>query len=215
MKRKFDLSVYFVLDPACCGGRDALVVARAALVGGVSMVQLRDKKSPKEDVRALAETLLPLTQEAGALLIINDRVDVAAEIGADGVHLGQGDMDVHQARGILGPDKIIGLTAFTTEQVRAVDPLVVDYIGTGPFFETKTDKGKPVLGRKKFVELMALSSVPAVGIGGITLQNAAEVYAAGADGIAMMRSISEADDPQYAAQQFMRVYKECKIKKVC
>ena len=102
----------------------------------------------------------------------------------------------------MGADAIIGQTAFTEAHIAAVDPAIVDYIGTGPFYPTQTDKGKPVLGAEAFAELVALSPVPVVGVGGITPSNAAAVIDAGADGVAMMRSISEADDISAAVQAF-------------
>ena len=146
-------------------------------------------------------------------LIINDRVDIALAIDADGVHIGQGDMKSEQAREMLGPDKVIGLTAFTEGHAKAIDPDIVDYIGTGPFYETKTDKGKPVLGAKRFSELAALSPVPVVGIGGVTAENCADVIDAGADGVAMMRSISAAKDPEQAARAISNAVSQARLRK--
>ncbi len=190
---KAHLAVYFVLDPACCAGRDVAAVADAAVRGGVSMIQYRDKSGDEDAVRAGALAV----QEAIAgrvPFVVNDYVEIAAEIGADGAHIGQGDMSPAAARHLLGADKILGLTAFTPEHMAAVDPSLVDYVGTGPFFPTLTDKGKPVLGAEGFAAVAKLSPVPVVGIGGITAENAAQVLAAGADGVAMMRAVSAADD---------------------
>src|SRR5262249_39993882 len=145
--------------------------------------------------------------------IINDRPDVAKEIHADGVHLGQGDMKPEEARKLLGPDKIISVTAFTEDHLRAIDPVVVDYAGTGPFYQTKTDKAKPVLGPEKFAALVRVSPVPVVGIGGVTPQNAANVIQSGAAGVAMMRSISESENPRQAAQDFAAVLKSARLRK--
>jgi thiamine-phosphate pyrophosphorylase len=127
------------------------------------------------------------------------------------VHLGQGDASPEEARVKLGADAIIGQTAFTQEQIEAVDPEVVDYIGTGPFYTTQTRKGKELLGPSeaggngRFAALAALSPLPVVGIGGITPENAHAVLEAGAQGVAMMRAISEADDPEGAARAFAGV----------
>jgi len=134
--------------------------------------------------------------------LINDYVDIAFAVGADGVHVGQGDLSAAQARAKLGGDAIVGLTAFNKEQIAAVDPAVVDYIGTGPVYPTQTDKGKPVLGVDGFSELVVLSLVPVVGIGGITPENAKPVLEAGAAGVAMMRSVSAADDIAAAVKAF-------------
>lgn len=204
-RKAFDLSVYFVLDPHCCAGRDIAEIAMKAVQGGVSMVQLRNKIDPKRVVAAQAAMLCELLKDFDVPFLVNDYVDIAKDVEADGAHIGQGDITPKQARGILGEKAILGLTSFTKAHMSAVDVNVVDYVGTGPFYETKTDKGKPVLGAENFKKIAALSPVPVVGIGGITPDNAMRVIHAGADGVAMMRSISGADDPKGAADAFMRV----------
>lgn len=209
-RKNFDLSVYFVADPSLCGGRDIVDVVTAAVQGGVTMVQYRDKENASADT---AQSIKDVLASTNVPLLINDHVEIAKEIGADGVHLGQGDMDPAEARNILGDDVIIGCTAFTEEQITAIDPIIVDYIGTGPFYETKTKKGKPVLGPARFSELANLSPVPVVGIGGIEPGNAAAVIEAGADGVAMMRAISEADDPEAAAKSFADVVAAARLQK--
>lgn len=206
MKTKhFDLSVYFVADPHACGGRDIADVVMAAARGGVTMVQLRNKIDPKPVVAAQAALLCELLAPSGIPFLVNDYVDIAWDVGAAGAHIGQDDISPLEARKILGEGAILGLTAYTQEQIAAVDAAVVDYIGTGPFFPTKTEKGKPVLGAARFAALAALSPVPVVGIGGVTDENAGEVVRAGAEGVAMMRAISEAQDPCAAAQRFVQV----------
>ncbi len=213
MRKPFILSIYFIADPTLCAGREVADVVAAALRGGVAMVQYRDKGCPTalrdnilHNAKLVRKAVSRYNEEAGKEVpfLINDHVEIAREVGADGVHLGQGDMSAGEAREILGSEAIIGLTAFTEDQIRAVDPEVVDYIGTGPFYETHTKKGKPVLGAEKFAALAALSPVPVVGIGGITPDNAEAVIAAGAQGVAMMRSVSEAEDPEAAARGFGR-----------
>lgn len=204
---KDQLSIYFVADPHACGGRDIVDVVMAAIDGGVTMVQLRNKVDGKPVIAAQAAMLAELIKPSGVPFLINDHVDIARDVEADGAHIGQGDVSPSEARAILGDDKILGLTAFSEDHISAVDPAVVDYIGTGPFFPTQTDKGKPVLGAAKFSYLIKLSLVPVVGIGGITPENAADVLRAGADGVAMMRSISEANDPKAAAERFQCLVK--------
>ena len=203
----FDLSIYFVADPACCAGRPIVDVVMQAADAGVTMVQYRDKSGDMPKITANAAMLAELLKPIGIPLLVNDYVDVAVAASADGVHLGQGDADPAEARAKLGYDAIIGQTAFTAEHIQAVDDTVVDYIGTGPFYPTQTDKGKPVLGEERFSILAALSKVPVVGIGGITPENAAAVLDAGADGLAMMRSISEADDIAAAVSSFKALKK--------
>lgn len=196
----FDCSVYFVADPAQCADRDIRDVVAAAIKGGATLIQLRNKTDRLPVITAQARDLLTIARAGGVPLIINDYLDIAFNIGADGVHLGQGDTPVADARAVLGRDKIVGLTAFTPAQIAAVDPDIIDYIGTGPFFPTQTDKGKPVLGAEKFAALAASASVPVVGIGGITAETAADVICAGARGVAVMRAISAAADPEAAAR---------------
>lgn len=196
-----DLSIYFVADPACCEGRDIVDVVMAAVKGGVTMVQYRNKNDPMNDILAEAAMLKEWLPDDVPLLI-NDHVDAAFAIGAHGVHVGQGDVSPEQARARLGEHAIIGQTAFKPEHMANVDPSIVDYVGTGPFYETKTDKGKPVLGSDKFSKVIKSSPVPVVGIGGITPDNAQAVIDAGANGVAMMRSISAADNVETAARRF-------------
>ena len=203
MRREFDLSVYLVADPSLCGGRAIIDVVRAALRGGITLLQYRDKVNAPNVLAENARALQVLAREFSVPFLMNDHVDIAAHIGADGVHIGQGDFSAAEARVRLGADAIIGVTAFTEAHIEAIDPAVVDYIGTGPFYETKTDKGKPVLGAARFAELAAMSPVPVVGIGGIEAETAVPVIEAGANGVAMMRAVSEAADVEAAASKFV------------
>lgn len=198
----FNPALYFILDPACCGGRDVAEVVRAAVAGGVTLVQYRDKLNPPAIVLDAARRVKAALAGTGVPLLINDYVEIALQIGAGGAHIGQGDISAREARTLLGPEAIVGLTAFTEEHIDAIDPAVVDYIGTGPVYPTLTDKGKPVLGVERFGQLLRLSPVPVVGIGGITPENAAPVLAAGAAGIAVMRGIGAAPDVKEAALEF-------------
>lgn len=198
MSRHVDLSVYFVADPSLCAGRDISDVVKEAIAGGVTLVQLRNKLGTSLEFLDQAKQLRAVIKNVPFL--INDRVDIAQEAGADGVHVGQGDMNAAAARAMLGPDKIIGITAFHEDHFAAMDAGVADYAGTGPFYPTQTDKGKPVLGPARFAELVKISPVPVVGIGGITPDNAKPVIEAGADGVAAMRSLSLAPEPRKVAQ---------------
>lgn len=198
-----NLSVYFVVDPSLCAGRDVVDVVMAAVRGGATMVQLRDKSGDDVQTLMLAAMLGELLAPHGVPFLVNDSPEIAFAASADGVHLGQGDMSAAEARKMLGAEAIIGVTAFTPEHMALIDVDVVDYVGTGPFYETKTDKGKPVMGAERFTEIAALSPVPVVGIGGITPDNAGAVIEAGADGVAMMRAVSAADEPEDAARAFV------------
>ena len=216
MSKSIDLSVYFILDPSLCAGRDIVDVARLAVSGGVTIMQLRNKSGAAEIVAEQGRALMEVLAEAGVPLLINDHVDVAAEIGAAGVHMGQGDIQrgysAEKAREKLGADAIIGLTAFKPEHFEAIDPGVVDYTGCGPVYTTFTEKGKPVIGVDGLTEFIAMSSVPVVGIGGVTPENAAPVFGAGVAGVAMMRSISQAYHPDIVARSFGEVARKHKIK---
>ncbi|MGH1399245.1 MAG: thiamine phosphate synthase [Alphaproteobacteria bacterium] len=210
MSKSFDPSIYFIADPACCAGRDVVEVVVAAVEAGVTLVQYRDKSCSEGGdmarIAAEAAMVVEMVRPFGVPVLINDYVDIAFAVGADGVHLGQGDTCPQEAREKLGAGAIIGQTAFTPEHIAAVDPAHVDYIGTGPVYPTQTDKGKPVLGVAGFSAMAALSPVPVVGIGGITAENARGVLDAGADGVAMMRSVSEANDIVAAVKSFVELF---------
>lgn len=138
MRPSFDLSLYLVLDPGLCAGIGMVETARRAVAGGATMVQLRDKEA---DTAALVETgraLKAALAGTGARLVVNDDVAAAVEIGADGVHIGQGDMSVERARALVGPEAILGLTVEEPALAAAVDPALVDYVGAGPVFATAT-----------------------------------------------------------------------------
>lgn len=200
--KSFNPALYFILDPACCAGRDVVDVALRAVSGGVTMIQYRDKINPPDLILKNAVTLKAALRGSGVPLLINDYVDIAHESGADGAHIGQGDISPGAARTILGDQAILGLTAFTQDHIAEVDAELVDYIGTGPVYPTQTDKGKPVLGVEKFAGLVKLSPVPVVGIGGVTAVNSDPVLQAGAAGVAVMRAIGEAADVCAAAAAF-------------
>ncbi|MCK5284613.1 MAG: thiamine phosphate synthase [Alphaproteobacteria bacterium] len=208
----FDPSVYFILDPSVCAGRNYIDVAYDAVRGGVSMLQLRYKCDDKYDVIHHANNLKQMLFEFHVPFIVNDYVDVALEVDADGVHLGQDDMSPQEARRILGEDKIIGLTAFDSAHFDVLDCLIVDYVGTGPIHPTLTKPDKAVLGLSGFAELLDCSSVPVVAIGGITPENAADIVSAGADGVAMMRGISEADNVEQAAYKFLNIFAASRLR---
>ena len=203
-RNNFNPILYFIADSSCCKERDIADVVASAIKGGTTMVQFRHKSGDIHKVKEEALAIKKILADSSIPFLINDYVEIAAEINADGVHIGQDDMTPQKARKIIGDGKILGLTAFTKEHFDHMDPTIIDYVGTGPFFHTLTKPDKEVLGSKGFAQLAKDSPVPIVGIGGITADNAAEVMKAGADGVAMMRSISEADDPCKAAQELLK-----------
>ena len=203
MKRPVDWSLYLVTDRRLAGARPLEDVVAAAVRGGVSAVQLREKECPAREFVELARGLKTLLAPLGIPLIINDRVDVALASGADGVHIGQSDMEYDDVRRLVGPDAIVGLSVDSAEQPA---PLDLDYLGVGPIFPTgtKADAG-PALGLERLAKLRAASRHILVGIGGINATNAAAVLAAGADAIAVVSAICAAPDPEKAAAELRAI----------
>lgn len=201
MLQPLDLTLYLVTDPRLVAARGLLATVESAVKGGATIVQLRDPdghgRALVEQARALKALLAPL----GIPLIINDRVDVAVAAAADGVHLGQDDMAPADARGLLGPGRILGLSVGNPLEYAASDLGVVDYLGVGPVKATgtKADAGAAI-GTAGVAAVRALTRLPMVGIGGIDAGLAAEVVRAGADGVAVVSAICAAPDPEAAAR---------------
>lgn len=200
---KHDLSLYLVTDAELCGERGVVATVEAAIRGGVSAVQLRDKEASARELLQLAVALLNLLKNTSIPLLINDRLDVALAAGADGVHLGQSDLDVKAARSLGGPNFLIGLTVSRAEEIAAVHALppgTVDYLGIGPVFLTSTkENALDPLGLDKVAQLRQSTQLPCIGIGGITLANAKSVWSTGLDGLAVVSAICAAADPEAAA----------------
>ncbi len=173
----------------------------AALRGGAQIVQLRLKDAGDDAIVGAGRRMLAACRKHDALLIVNDRPDLAVEIGADGVHVGQDDLPVGRARAIIGPNRLLGLSTHTPAQVDAAsaDPRV-DYIGVGPVNATPTKPGRPAVGLKLVRHAAARARMPFFAIGGIDTGNAAAVVAAGARRIAVVRAITEAKDPESAGR---------------
>lgn len=200
------LALYLVTDSRLAAGCDLVRIVREAVLGGVTMVQLREKEACTRDFIDLALKLKAILKPLGIPLIINDRIDVALAVDADGVHIGQSDMPYEIARKLLGPDKIIGLSVETMEQITASNSLDVDYIGVSPVFATKTksDTAEP-FGLKGLRDAVRLSCHPAVGIGGMNAATAADVIECGADGIAVVSAIISAPDPRQASEELKTI----------
>jgi thiamine-phosphate pyrophosphorylase len=206
-----DLRVYALVDPEHAGGHALADLARLIVQGGATLVQLRDKHSETrrmiEHARAIKAALAPFNVP----LLINDRVDVALACGADGVHVGQSDMAVDDARRLLGPDAVIGLSIKTTAQAEAAPVDLLDYVGVGGVFATtsKDNTSAPIgaagLARIADVLRRRAPGFPVCGIAGIDAGNAAEVIAAGADGVAVISALSLKRDPQAAAHELRRI----------
>ncbi len=198
-----DLSLYLVAGDDAAGGRDLAAVVGAAVRGGASLVQLRDKTATDAAMIAQARALKDLLVPLGVPLIVNDRLEVALAAGADGLHLGQEDMAPAAARQALGPEAILGVSAGDAAEAKIADPAVVDYVGVGPVYPTgsKADAGEAI-GLEGLRALRALLAPPVVAIGGIQVGNAAEVMACGVQGVAVVSAICAARDPEAAARAF-------------
>jgi thiamine-phosphate pyrophosphorylase len=172
----------------------------AALRGGVDIVQLRIKAAPDDRLVPAARRYSELCAAHGALFILNDRPDLVAPAGADGVHVGQDDMAVASARSIVGPDRLVGLSTHTPQQVDAARHLDVDYIGVGPVHETPTKPGRPAVGLELVRYAARGASIPFFAIGGIDVGNVAAVVGAGAPRVAVVRALTQAVDAEGTAR---------------
>ena len=185
--------VILVTDRRATGGRDLVDVVRTALDAGLPAVQLREKDLSGRELFALAEALREATARADALLLVNDRVDVAIAAGADGVHLGGGSMQVAVARRLVGPDALIGVSTHAPGEA----PVDADFAFFGPVWETP---GKTAVGPARLAEAVAATAVPVLAIGGVTAARVSEALAAGARGVAVIREILAAREPAAATQ---------------
>jgi thiamine-phosphate pyrophosphorylase len=195
MSSRLDLpSLYAILDPEQTKGRAPSHILRELLSGGARTLQLRAKTLSPRDFLDLARKTRTLTQPHGCRLIINDRVDIALACGADGVHLGQEDMPLHAARKLMG-DKIIGISTHDVAQAKEAEHGGADYIGFGPMFGTTTkNTGYAARGLDMLRHVRAAVRIPIVAIGGITENNVAQVWQAGADSAAIISDLLGADD---------------------
>jgi thiamine-phosphate pyrophosphorylase len=203
--KKSDLTLYLCTDRALALGRPLLQAVDAAVRGGVTMVQLREKEAPAREFLALAKELLSLLRPLHIPLIINDRLDIALASGADGLHLGRSDLPPAEARRIGGKRLIIGVSAAAPEEAREAERAGADYIGAGAVFPTgsKADAGAAI-GLEGLKEICAAVKIPVAGIGGIGPGNARAVREAGAAGVAVISSILSRPDIREAAAALRR-----------
>jgi thiamine-phosphate pyrophosphorylase len=207
--QNIDYSLYLVTDRGLARGRSTLEIVSAAVHGGATVVQLREKDCSTRDFIEQALTIKEFLKDRGVPLIINDRVDVAQAVKADGVHLGQTDMPLELAKKILGDSMIIGISAESLEDAAEAEKGGADYLGVSPIYATptKTDTAPP-LGLEGLREIRKAVRLPLVGIGGLNRDNAAEVIRNGADGVAVVSAIVAADDPKTAAAAIKLTIKE-------
>jgi thiamine-phosphate pyrophosphorylase len=190
--------LYFVCD-ARPHGEDPEALLNAAMSGGAGMIELRDREHPRNAVERSGHTFRRLANTYGALFIVNDDPHLALELRADGVHVGQDDIDPAEARRIMGPDAIIGLSTHSREQIEAAASAPVDYISVGPIWETPTKEGRPATGLELIRDAVELAGRPWYAIGGIDTANADQVVSAGAERLCVVRAIRDAENPRAAA----------------
>lgn len=207
--RAIDLTAYLVLDPVLCEPLGMVETARQAAAAGITIVQLRAPDWKKRRFAECARALLEVLRPYSVPLIINDHVDVALAVGAQGVHVGQKDLPVEDTRRLLGDEAILGLSVSTPEQCRQADPDIVDYIGIGPVWATATKPdADPALGPEGLRALSAMAPCPHVTIGGISAERLPAVKAAGAQGFAVVSAICGQPSPFEATRELIRIWKE-------
>jgi thiamine-phosphate pyrophosphorylase len=201
-----DLRLNAIVDPERAGGHQLADLARACARGGATLVQLRDKRSATRAMIEQARAIKKVLANSGVPLVVNDRVDVAMAAGVDGVHLGQEDMAVEDARQLLGPDAIVGLSIKSVAEADAAPLALIDYVGSGGVYVTASkQQNNPPIGPAGLARIIAAlrrraPDLPVCGIAGIDANNAGEVIAAGADGVAIISALSLTPDPAVAAR---------------
>lgn len=210
MKPGFDLSLYLIVGPSHVEG-DPVPLVEAAVAGGVSIVQLRDKSSTTGGMVATARRLKAALQGTGVPLLINDRADVAVAAEADGLHIGRDDLSPMDARRIIGRNRLLGVTVKTEREAKAVDPTLVDYASIGGVFETiSKNNPDPPIGMDGLRDRLAVLSLQAPGlpvcaIAGIDAERAGPIIAAGTNGVCIVSAITQATDPKRAAAEIRAV----------
>lgn len=207
MQKQLDLTLYLVLDPVLCGGIAGMVqTTQVAVANGVTAVQLRSEQAyDRRDWYQAALALKEVLADTTVPLLINDQVDVAMAVQADGVHVGQSDLPVDVVRKLIGTEKLIGLSVSNASQMQSVPWEQVDYLGIGPIYPTNS-KGDaaPVLGVEQLQKLVQSKQCPAVAIGGINRSNITQVMQTGVDGVAVISAICAQPDVGAATQQLLQ-----------
>lgn len=202
---------YLVTQESLSEGRTTLEIAAAAIRGGVDVIQLREKDRCARDRYQLGLRLREQTADAGVTFIVNDRVDLARAVDADGVHLGDEDLPIAVAREQLGDTALVGRSVSTRKEATQAEKAGADYLGVGSVFHTgskDTDPDKTAIGLDRISDVRASTSLPIIGIGGIDPSNAADVVSAGANGVAVISAITAADDPERATEQLSDAIEE-------
>ncbi len=202
----FDLSLYVITDPYLSKGRSHREVVEKAIAGGATMIQLREKESTSLDFYRLAKEVVSATKKQGVPLIINDRVDIALAVDAEGIHVGQKDLPAPVVRKMIGKDKILGVSAGNIEEAKIAEKEGADYIGVGAVFSTATKSdARQAIGLERLQTVAKSVNIPAVAIGGINHDNVEAVIQSGVDGVAVVSAIVAAENIQKAAEE-MKIF---------
>ena len=203
--KNVDLSLYLVTDKSD-DVEKFLKTIEEGIKGGVSVVQIREKTADTLDFYNLALKVKKITDQYNVPLIINDRVDVALAIDADGVHVGQSDMPCDVTRKLVGPDKIVGVSAATIDEAKKAENDGADYIGTGAVFPTATKDDAPKITKKDLKEVVDSINIPVVAIGGINLENASELKDTGIKGLSVVSAIMSSENPKKSAEKLLNIF---------
>ena len=202
---KIDLSLYLVTDNSE-NVEKFLNTIEEGIKGGVSVVQIREKTADTLDFYNLALKVKEITTKYNVPLIINDRVDVALAIDADGVHVGQSDMPCDVTRKLVGPNKIVGVSAATIDEAKKAEKDGADYIGTGAVFPTATKDDAASVTKEELSEIVKAINIPVVAIGGINLSNASELTNTGIAGLSVVSAIMSSDNPKKSSEELLNIF---------
>ncbi len=206
--KKIDWRLYVITEVSLSRGRSHSETAALALEGGAGVIQLRNKELPARRLIEEGRKIAALAREKDALFIVNDRLDVAMAIKAEGVHLGQEDLPLSLARKVAGPEMIIGATVRTPEQARLAQEAGADYLGAGAVFPSTAKSSAPVIGLDNLREIKKAVSIPVVAIGGISMENISRVIEAGVDGTVIVSAVVGAQDIRGQARKFKLIWQD-------
>ena len=208
--------LYLITEESLSAGRKSMEVVKKAAAGGVDVIQLREKSLSLREKFQLGKKIQKICSRYNITFIVNDRVDLALALNADGVHLGQSDLPLRSARRILGPDKIIGLTAWRNQEITAAEADGADYLGVGAIFKTKSkqlNSDKNGIGLQRMAEIRKKTDLPVIAIGGLNKENASEVIKSGANCISVISALTRAKNIKNETREFKKIIRQAKSKR--
>lgn len=211
--KKIDWDLYLITEASLSQGRKTIEIVKEAAAAGVDVVQMREKNLSLREKFQLGKEIKKICEKYKADFIVNDRLDLALALGADGVHLGQSDLPLRSARSIAGPELIIGITAWQDEEIAAAEAGGADYIGVGAVFATaskKLNKRKNGIGLARIEAVKKKTKLPLIAVGGLNKNNSAQVIARGADTISVITALTRADEVAAETAQFKEIIKDAK-----